>query len=95
MEKDYSLYTYYKGSDDYPNDKAAFFGLYEKVFEENYDGTPEDKPAEFAAFMNDLIIEMSTDMSDLAGPGIDSNRGYEFFLNVYQHPDFHTEWWGN
>ncbi len=92
--KDYSLYIYYKGSDEYPNDKAAFFGMYEKVFEESYDGAPEDKAEEFAAFMHDLIVEMSSDMSDMAGPGIDSNRGYEFFLNVYRHPEFHSDWWG-
>ena len=25
MDKDYSIYIYYKGSDEYPNDKAKFF----------------------------------------------------------------------
>lgn len=43
MDKDYSLYIYYKGSDEYPNDKARFFGYYEQVFENIFHGKPEDR----------------------------------------------------
>ena len=38
MDKDYSIYKYYKGSDEYPNDKARFFGFYEQHFDVGYIG---------------------------------------------------------
>ena len=47
MDKDYSIYKYYKGSEDYPNDKARFFGFYEQHFDVGYRGKPEDKEEAF------------------------------------------------
>ena len=36
--KDFSMYKYYKGSSDYPNKKAEFWGTYEEIFDNSYKG---------------------------------------------------------
>ncbi len=55
MDKDYSLYIYYKGSEEYPNHKARFFGLYEQHFDVGYNGKPEDKEEAFKDYMCNVL----------------------------------------
>lgn len=59
--KDFSMYTYYKGSDNYPNKKAAFFGFYEKAFEFTYKGKPDDKTEAFKDYICDLLYEQASE----------------------------------
>ena len=56
MDKDYSIYKYYKGSDEYPNDKARFFGFYEQHFDVGYIGKPEDKEEAFKDYMRNVLF---------------------------------------
>ena len=60
--RDFSMYTYYKGSDDFPTAKARFFGHYEMVFDETYEGRPEDKEESFKSFISDLLYEQTSEI---------------------------------
>lgn len=58
--KDYSIYKYYKGSTDFPNKKAKFWGTYEEIFDNSYKGKDEDWEA-FKDYISNLIYEHTSD----------------------------------
>ena len=63
MDKpDYSMYVYYKGSNEYTNEKAAFFGFYENAFDHTYKGKPEDKEEAFKDYMCNLLSEQASEI---------------------------------
>jgi hypothetical protein len=77
--KDYSMYVYYKGSSDYPNKKAKFWGTYEEIFDNNYKGKDEDKEEEFKDYISNLIYESALDSVNM-GSGVT----YEVALEQYR-----------
>ncbi|MDR0566136.1 MAG: hypothetical protein LBG47_03725 [Prevotellaceae bacterium] len=96
MEKsDYSMYKYYKGSEEYPNKKAAFFGFYEKCFENTYKGTPEDKEEAFKDYMAHLLYEQASDMCMFGSPRVNESKKYGEYLSRYFDTDSHLEYYEN
>lgn len=94
MEKDYSLYIYYKGSEDYPNKKAAYFGFYENNFENIYKGTPDDKEKAFKDYMSTLLHEKASDMYQFGLPQVDKSAKMKEFLKYYFNPHYEmSKWW--
>jgi hypothetical protein len=91
--KDFSMYRYYKGSDEYPNKKAAFFGFYERVFERTYKGQPEDKEEAFKAYMCDLLYEQASDIYHFGVPGVDKSKCFDEYLQFYFKPNLHLEYY--
>ena len=91
MDKDYSLYIYYKGSDEYPNDKAAFFGFYERSFELTYDGKPEDKKEVFATKMAHILYEQCFERCYFGMPGVDKEKCYRKYLDEYFTPELNLK----
>jgi hypothetical protein len=91
--KDYSIYKYYKGSDNYPNKKAAFFGSYERGFEFSYKGKPEDKEEAFKDFMCHLLYEQTADACMFGTPGVDKSKCFDETLDIYFKPDYHLEYY--
>ena len=65
--KDYSMYVYYKGSSNYPNKKAKFWGTYEEIFDNNYSGKDEDKEEDFKDYISNLIYQLSSDSISMGG----------------------------
>ena len=65
--KDYSMYKYYKGSSDYPNKKAEFWGTYEEIFDNSYKGKDEDKEEAFKDYISNLIYEHTSDSMSMGG----------------------------
>lgn len=94
MEKDYSLYIYYKGSTNYPNKKAEFFGLYERAFELTYKGSAEDKEEAFKDYMAKTLYEKCSEAYCFGATGVDQVACFQDFLNIYFHPDLHLECFG-
>ena len=91
MDKDYSIYKYYKGSDEYPNDKARFFGFYEQHFDVGYNGKPEDKEEAFKDYMCNVLYEQCADMCCFGMPGVDKWAKYNDYLNEYFNPERNIE----
>ena len=91
MDKDYSIYKYYKGSEDYPNDKARFFGFYEQHFDVGYNGKPEDKEEAFKDYMCNVLFEQCADMCCFGMPGVDKWAKYDDYLNEYFNPERNIE----
>lgn len=91
MDKDYSIYIYYKGSDEYPNDKARFFGFYEKHFDIGYSGKPEDKEEAFKDYMCNVLYEQCADKCCFGTPGVDKNECYQKYLDEYFNPERNIE----
>ncbi|HML71164.1 MAG TPA: hypothetical protein PKA78_07335 [Macellibacteroides fermentans] len=91
MDKDYSIYKYYKGSEDYPNDKARFFGFYEQHFDVGYNGKPEDKEEAFKDYMSNVLFEQCADMCCFGMPGVDKWAKYDDYLNEYFNPERNIE----
>ena len=91
MDKDYSIYKYYKGSDEYPNDKARFFGFYEQHFDVGYKGKPEDKEEAFKDYMSNVLFEQCADMCCFGMPGVDKWAKYDDYLNEYFNPERNIE----
>jgi len=91
--KNYNMYIYYKGSDDYPNKKAAFFGSYEKAFEYSYKGMPEDKEESFKEFMCNLLYEQASDIYIFGLPDVDKSKCFKEYLKTYFDPEFHLEYY--
>jgi hypothetical protein len=87
------MYKYYKGSEEYPNRKAAFFGFYEKGFEITYKGKPEDKEEAFKDYMCKLLYEQIADAAMFGLPGVDKSKKYSEYLEIYFNPDLHTEYY--
>lgn len=87
MDKDYSLYKYYKGSDEYPNDKARFFGYYEKVFENTFHGKPEERVEAFKTHMMDVLYEQCSDKCYFGMQGVDKWAKYNDYLQDYFNPE--------
>ena len=77
--KDYSIYIYYKGSTDFPNKKAKFWGTYERLFDNSYKGKDEDKEEEFKDYMSNLIYQLSSDSISM-GSGVT----YEMIQEQYR-----------
>lgn len=91
MDKDYSIYKYYKGSEDYPNDKARFFGFYEQHFDVGYNGKPEDKEEAFKDYMCNVLYEQCADMCCFGMPGVDKWAKYDDYLDEYFNPERNIE----
>jgi hypothetical protein len=91
--KDYSMYKYYKGSDEYPNRKAAFCGFYESCFEKTYKGKPEDKEESFKDYMSTLLYEKLSDACNFGYPGVNVSEKLEEGFREYFEPDYHLEHW--
>lgn len=91
MDKDYSLYIYYKGSEEYPNDKARFFGFYEQHFDVGYNGKPEDKEEAFKDYMCNVLYEQCADMCCFGMPGVDKWAKYGDYLDEYFNPEQNIE----
>ena len=91
MDKDYSIYKYYKGSDEYPNDKARFFGFYEQHIDVGYIGKPEDKEQAFKDYMSNVLFEQCADMCCFGMPGVDKWAKYNDYLNEYFNPERNIE----
>lgn len=89
--KDYSLYIYYKGSDNYPNNKSRLFGFYEEMFDKSYKGSEEDKEDAFKDYMSDLLYEKASDMYSFGTPGVDKSESYREFLKEYFNPELNVE----
>jgi len=87
MEKDYSLYIYYKGSDEYPNDKAKFFGFYEQVFENTFRGKPEEREEAFKSHMAHVLYEQCSDKCYFGMQGVDESKCYKDYLADYFNPE--------
>ena len=87
MDKDYLIYKYYKGSAEYPNDKARFFGFYEQHFDVGYIGKPEDKEEAFKDYMSNVLFEQCADMCCFGTPGVDKDKCLQKYLDEY----FNTE----
>ena len=77
--KDYSMYVYYKGSSNYPNKKAKFWGTYEEIFDNNYSGNDEDKEEDFKDYISNLIYQLSSDSISM-GSGVT----YEMIQEQYR-----------
>lgn len=92
--KDYSMYIYYKGSDEYPNRKAAFFGFYEHHFENIYKGKPEDKAEEFKDYICDLLYEQASELYHFPLQIGSKSDCFSEYLKEYFDPDFHLENYG-
>jgi len=87
------MYKYYRGSDNYPNKKAAFFGFYEEVFEYTYKGKPEDKEEAFKDYICDLLYEQASDIYMFGLPQVDKSKCFQKYLNEYFNPDLHLEYY--
>ena len=87
--KDYSMYKYYKGLNDYPNKKSAFFGFYEMGFENNFKGKPEDKEEEFKKYIRDLLYEQASDIYMFGEIGVDKDKSFNEYLDIYINPELH------
>jgi hypothetical protein len=96
---DYSMYTYYKGSDEYPNKKAEFFGFFEMEFEKTYEGKPEDKEAAFKTYMSHLLYKQAVEIrrlglaKDNKLPKTSKLNCYKEYLDIYFNPDFCLEYY--
>ena len=92
MEKsDYSMYIYYKGSDEYINKKAAFFGFYEEVFENTYTGSAENKEVTFRDYIGKLLYEQCSDVCHFGAEGVDKDACYKDYYRKYIEPDYLSE----
>ncbi len=89
--RDFSMYTYYKGSDDFPTAKARFFGHYEMIFDETYKGRPEDKEESFKSFISDLLYEQASDIYMFGMVGVDKGKCYSEYIQIYLNPELEKE----
>jgi hypothetical protein len=92
-DSDYSMYKYYKGSEEYPNGKAKYFGFYESVFERTYKGAPEDKEETFKDYICHLLYEQASELYHFGHPSINKSEKYDEYLQEYFDPDFHSEYY--
>jgi hypothetical protein len=92
---DYSMYQYYKGSENYPSKKAAFFGFYEKSFENTYKGKPEDKEEAFKDFICDLLYQQAAEAYMFGSPRVDKSKCFKEYLKEYFDLDFKKEYYEN
>jgi hypothetical protein len=90
---DYSMYKYFKGSEEYPNKKAAFFGFYERCFEYTYKGKPEDKEERFKDYMCNLLYEQASEIYHFGLPQVDKSERFNEYLQIYFNPDLHLEYY--
>ena len=92
MEKsDYSMYVYYKGSEEYVNKKASFFGFYEEIFEKTYEGRAEDKEETFRDYIGKLLYEQCSEVCHFGAEGVDKDACYEDYYRIYKEPDYKLE----
>jgi len=88
MAKDnYSMYTYYKGSDTYPNKKAKFFGFYEEMFELTYKGDDSAKAELFNEHILSLLYEQASDIYHFGEEGVDKDKCFEEYVRIYREPE--------
>ena len=96
MEKNnYSMYTYYKGSDTYPNKKAKFFGFYEKMFDLSYKGSDADKEELFKDYILELLYEQASDIYHFGEEGVDIDKSLEEYISIYYEPEYQSENYDN
>lgn len=89
---DYSIYKYYKGPKVKLTGKAAFFGWYEQLFDDNYTGMPEGKEDAFKDYMTNLFYEKASDsagMSNITSGMI--REAYDDILKQYFDEDYMKE----
>lgn len=91
--KDYSMYIYFKGTEEYPNKKAEFFGFYESIFEYNYTGTPENKEEAFKEHITGVLYQQASDLYQFGYPGVDISASLEEYYKIYFNPDFKLEFY--
>jgi len=92
MDKNnYSIYTYYKGSDTYPNNKAKFFGFYEKIFDLTYKGSDADKDELFRDYLHELLYEQASDLYHFGEQGVDIDECFEDYYRVYSEPEYQAD----
>lgn len=89
--KDYSMYTYFKGNEEYPNKKAEFFGFYESMFENTYQGTPENKTEAFKEYITDVLYQQASDLYQFGYPGVDVSAKLDEYHKIYFDPDFKVD----
>lgn len=87
--KDFSIYKYYKGSEDYPNDKARYFGFYEKHFDDGYTGNPDDKEEAFKDVISNLLYEKASEyfMFGTEKTYEEKMKKYNAFIKYYFNPE--------
>lgn len=90
-KQDYSMYIYYKGSDTYPNNKAKFFGFYERSFELTYNGTYAKKAELFKDYILELLYEQASDVYHFGEAGVDKDKCFEDYYRVYSEPEYKSE----
>ena len=90
-KQDFSMYIYYKGSDTYPNNKAKFFGFYEKSFELTYTGTDADKAELFKDYILTLLYEQASEAYHFGEKGVDKDKCFEDYYRVYNEPEYKSE----
>ena len=91
MEKDYSIYIYYKGKNEYPNKKSEFFGFYESMFECTYEGNLDDKEEAFKEYMSDILYEQASEMYHFGNPGVDVSAKLDEYLKDYFNPELNLD----
>ena len=89
------MYLYYKGSDTYPNDKAKFFGFYERSFEFTYKGSDADKAELFKDYILSLLYEQASDSYHFGEEGVDADKCLEDYIRVYYEPEYQAELYDN
>jgi hypothetical protein len=85
------MYTYYKGNENYPNKKAAFFGFYEWIFEVSYKGKPEDKLEAFKDYICDLLYEQASEFYQFPLQIGTKSECFGKYLKEYSNPDCNLE----
>jgi len=56
----YDLYVYYKGDDKKLTGKASFFGNYEKIFEQTYTGSKNDKEMAYIKYITKMVEDLTS-----------------------------------
>ena len=90
-KNNYSMYTYYKGSDTYPNNKAKFFGFYEQMFDLSYKGSDAYKDELFRDYLHELLYEQASDICHFGEEGVDTDQCFEDYYRVYSEPEYKLE----
>ena len=85
------MYTYYNGSDSYPNQKAAFFGFYERTFEFTYKGKPEDKEESFKDYICNILYEQASERYQFPLQDGTKSACFEEYLKEYSNPDLNID----
>jgi len=61
------------------------------MFENSYDGAPEDKEEAFKEYMSNLLYQQASDIGHFGYPGVDVLEGIADYHKVYFDPDYKVE----